>query len=55
LRIGSVAVGFAAPALARYAAAVNQTNAGNWQRIYEGENRMGEAYNTAGVRVSWYV
>jgi RHS repeat-associated protein len=38
-----------------YDAAGNQTNDGSGQRVYDGENRMVEAYNSAGVRVSWYV
>jgi RHS repeat-associated protein len=38
-----------------YDAAGNQTNDGSGQRKYDGENRMVEAYNAAGVMVSWYV
>jgi RHS repeat-associated protein len=38
-----------------YDAAGNQTNDGNGQLVYDSENRLLEAYNTAGVRVSWYV
>jgi RHS repeat-associated protein len=38
-----------------YDAAGNQTNDGSGQRIYDGENRMVETYNSAGMRVSWYV
>src|SRR5262245_58974587 len=38
-----------------YDAAGNQTNDGGGQRKYDGENRMVEAYNAAGVMVSWYV
>src|SRR5262249_46378118 len=38
-----------------YDAAGNQTNDGSGQRVYDGENRMVDAYNIGGVRVSWYV
>jgi RHS repeat-associated protein len=38
-----------------YDAAGNQTNDGSGQRTYDGENRMMEAYDSAGGLVSWYV
>jgi RHS repeat-associated protein len=38
-----------------YDAAGNQTNEGSGERIYDGENRLMEAKNSAGVTVSRYV
>jgi RHS repeat-associated protein len=38
-----------------YDAAGNQTNEGSGERKYDGENRLVEAKNNAGVVVSWYV
>jgi RHS repeat-associated protein len=39
----------------RYDAAGNQTDEGNGERIYDGENRLAEAKNSAGVVVCRYV